>query len=72
MDDMKDARRLLLTWLGAVGIITLAIIPVRLYLLSVDDWLIGALSMLALAFFVAYFLIAWFWKPEGVGSAQIP
>ncbi len=65
---MRDPRAAVLAWFGAVGIVTLALVPIRLYVLSVDDWLVGALSTLALAFFVAYFLIGRFWKPKPVNA----
>ena len=41
-------------------------LPIRLYVLSANDWLVGALSTLALMFFIVYFLIAWFWEPKPV------
>jgi len=63
---LRDLRRFVLTWFAAVGIITLAVVPIRLYLLSVSDWLVGALATLALVFFVIYFLLAWLWKPKSV------
>jgi preprotein translocase subunit SecG len=44
----------------------LVIIPIRLYVLSANDWLVGVLSILAFVFFVTYFLIAWLWKPKTV------
>ncbi|HZW84939.1 MAG TPA: hypothetical protein VFE91_03425 [Nitrososphaerales archaeon] len=58
-----------MNWFAAVGIITLALVPIRLYLLSANDWLVGALATLALLFFIMYFLVVWFWKPEGVVPA---
>ncbi|MDG6988830.1 MAG: hypothetical protein JRN21_05825 [Nitrososphaerota archaeon] len=64
---MRDARKFVLDWLAAVSIITLAIVPVRFYLFSGNDWLVGAVSVLALAFVVAYFLVARLWKPSVVG-----
>jgi len=65
--DLKETRSLALAWFAAAGLVTLAIIPIRLYVLSANDWLVGALSILALVFFVIYFLIALLWKPNVVG-----
>jgi hypothetical protein len=64
--SLKELRRFALTWFAVVGLVTLAIVPIRLYLLSANDWLVGALSLLALVFFAIYFLIAWLWKPKSV------
>ncbi len=66
---MKDLRTLALAWFAAVGLITLAIVPIRLYVLSANDWLVGALSTLALLFFIIYFLIVWLWKPKVVKTS---
>jgi hypothetical protein len=63
---LRELRSFLLTWFSAVGPVTLAIVPIRLYALSANDWLVGALSTLALMFFIIYFLIAWLWKPRAV------
>ena len=63
---MRELRTFVLTWFAAVGLITLALVPIRLYLLSANDWLVGALSTLALGFFAVYFFIALFWKPRAV------
>lgn len=63
---MRELRTLVLTWFAAVGLITLAIVSIRLYVLSANDWLVGALSTLGLVFFVIYFIIAWLWKPKAV------
>jgi hypothetical protein len=63
---MREPRTLVLTWFAACGLITLALVPIRLYVLSANDWLVGALSTIALAFFAAHFLIAWLWKPKAV------
>ncbi|HEX4919113.1 MAG TPA: hypothetical protein VFV92_00045 [Candidatus Bathyarchaeia archaeon] len=52
------------TWFAVVGFITLALVPIRLYLMLANDWLVGVLSTLALAFFAIYFLIAWSWRPK--------
>ncbi len=59
-----------MAWFAAVGLITLAIIPIRLYVLSANDWLVGVLSILAFAFFAIYFLIARLWKPKVVGASS--
>ncbi len=61
---MRDVRNFALNWLAIVSVITLAIVPIRLYLLSANDWLIGVVSTLGLVFVVAYFLIAWLWKAD--------
>ena len=66
---MRDLRTFVIQWFAAVGLITLALVPIRLYVLSANDWLLGALSTLALAFFAAYFLIAKFWKPKAIKPA---
>jgi hypothetical protein len=63
---LREPRRFVLAWFAACGLVTLAIVPIRLYVLSADDWLTGVLTTLGLAFIVAYFLIARFWKPETV------
>ncbi len=42
--------------------ITLGLVPIRLYLLSANDWLTGVLTTLGLAFMMTYFLIGWLWK----------
>lgn len=60
---MRDARRFVLIWLAAAGIITLAVVPIRFYLVSGNDWLVGAVSILGFVLVVAYFLVAWLWKP---------
>ena len=67
---MKELRTFVLVWFASVGIITLAIVPIRLYVLSADDWLIGVLSTLALIFFVMYFLISSVWKPNAVQNPK--
>jgi len=63
---MREPRTLVLAWFAACGLIPLALVPIRLYVLSANDWLVGVLSTMALAFFAAYFLIAWPWKPKAV------
>lgn len=63
---MRDTRRSVLIWLAAVSIITLAVVPIRFYLVSGNDWLVGVVSILGLIFVVAYFLVAWLWKPKTV------
>jgi uncharacterized membrane protein len=68
---MRGFRTQVLIWFAAVGLITLAIVPIRLYALSANDWLVGALSTLALVFFVIYFLIAWLWKPRTVRTPSV-
>jgi hypothetical protein len=65
---LRDLRRFVLTWFAAVGIITLAVVPIRLYILSVSDWLVGALASLALLFFIIYFLLAWLWNPKRIAT----
>jgi hypothetical protein len=67
---LGDFRKFAMNWFAAVGIITLALVPIRLYLLSANDWLMGALATLLLLFFITYFFIVWFWKPKGVMSAS--
>lgn len=66
---MRETRTLILVWLAACGLITLAIVPIRLYGLSANDWLVGALATLGLAFFVAYFVVGWLWRPRTVKAA---
>lgn len=68
-DVMRETRTLILVWLAACGLITLAIVPIRLYGLSANDWLVGALATLGLAFFVAYFVVGWLWRPRTVKAA---
>jgi hypothetical protein len=63
---MREPRTLVLAWFAACGLITLALVPIRLYVLSANDWLVGALSTAALVFFATYFLITWLWKPKAV------
>ena len=63
---MRELRTLAIDWFAACGLITLALVPIRLYVLSSNDWLVGVLSTLALAFFVIYFLIAWLLKPQAI------
>lgn len=66
---MKELRTFVIQWFAAIGLITLALVPIRLYFLSANNWLLGALSTLALAFFATYFLIARFWKPKAIKPA---
>ncbi|MDA4124366.1 MAG: hypothetical protein OK438_02780 [Thaumarchaeota archaeon] len=68
---MRESRTLVLIWFAVVGLITLAIVPIRLYVLSANDWLVGAPSTLALVFFVIYFLVAWLWKPKTVTTPSV-
>lgn len=68
---MRELRTQVLIWFAAVGLITLAIVPIRLYVLSANDWLVGALSTLALVFFAIYFLITWLWKPNTVKTPSV-
>ena len=63
---MRDLRWKVETWFAGTGLITLALVPIRLYVLSANDWLVGALSTLALAFFALHFLIACLLKPKSV------
>ncbi|HMD79639.1 MAG TPA: hypothetical protein VKF39_06635 [Nitrososphaerales archaeon] len=65
---MREPRTFVLTWFAVVGLITLAVVPVRLYILSQNDWLVGALTTIGFLFMVAYFLIAWLWKPKTAGA----
>ena len=66
MAELREPRSVVLAWFAAAGFIILAIIPIRLYVLSANDWFVGVLSILAFVFFVTYFLIAWLWKPKTV------
>ncbi|GEM_PF-3269209 len=68
---MRELRTLVLRWFALVGLITLALVPIRLYVLSANDWLVGVLSTLALAFFAIYFLIVWLWKPKTVKTVSV-
>jgi uncharacterized membrane protein len=68
---MRELRTSVLGWFAAVGLITLAIVPIRLYVLSANDWLVGVLSTLALVFFVIHFLIAWLWKPKTLKTPSV-
>lgn len=64
--DMREPRAFVLTWFAVVGLITLAVVPVRLYVLSQNDWLVGTLTTIGFLFMLSYFLIAWLWKPKTV------
>ena len=68
---MTELRRLVLYWFAAAALITLAIIPIRLYVLSANDWLVGVLSILGLVFIVTYFVIAWLWKPKAARGPPV-
>ena len=58
----RDPKKFVLNWLAIVAIICWVLIPIRVYILHVNDWLVGLLSILGLAFIGAYFTLNWRWK----------
>jgi len=61
---MKESRKFVLSWLSIVAVICIALIPIRVYILNANDWLVGLLSILGLVFLGAYFLLNWKWTPK--------
>ena len=54
----------ILAWLGIVAIICWVLIPIRVYILHANDWLVGLLSILGLVFIGTYFIINWKFNSE--------
>jgi hypothetical protein len=65
---MEKTRKAVLAWFAIVAIICWAIIPIRVYILHANDWLVGLLSILGLVFIGAYFILNW--KFNSSESAQ--
>jgi hypothetical protein len=66
---MTELRRLVLGWFGISAIICWALIPIRVYVLSANDWLLGVLSILGLVFIGVYFALTWMWRPAQVNAS---
>jgi apolipoprotein N-acyltransferase len=60
----RDPTKFVLNWLAIVAIICWVLIPIRVYILHANDWLVGLLSILGLVFIGAYFILNWQWKPK--------
>ncbi len=64
---------IVLRWLGIVGVICLALIPIRLYILSAPfDWVEDLLLVLGIVFIAAYFALLMTRKPRTATSASSP
>lgn len=58
----EKVRKKVLAWFAIVAIICWALIPVRVYVLHANDWLVGLLSILGLVFIGVYFILNWKFK----------
>ncbi len=55
----EKGKMKVLAWFAIVAIICWVLIPVRVYILHANDWLVGLLSILGLVFIGAYFILNW-------------
>lgn len=60
----EKGKRKVLAWFAIVATICWVLIPVRVYILHANDWLVGLLSILGLVFIGVYFLLNWKFKSE--------
>ena len=60
----ENKRKTVLDWFGIVAIICWVLIPVRVFILHANDWLVGLLSILGLVFIGVYFVLNRKWKAE--------
>jgi hypothetical protein len=70
--ELTDLRRFVLWWLGVVGIICIALIPIRVYALNANDWLVYLLLGLGVVFLGAFFALRKTWKPKGAAPRSSP
>jgi hypothetical protein len=60
----ENKRKTVLDWFGIVAIICWVLIPIRVYILHSNDWLVGLLSILGLVFIGVYFVLNWKFNSE--------
>ena len=61
---MTDSRKSVRRWLGVVGLICLALIPIRVFALNANDWLVYLLLALGVVFIGAFLVLRMTWKPR--------
>ena len=62
---MKEkGRNKVLAWFAVVAVICWLLIPIRVFILHANDWLVGLLSILGLVFIGVYFFLNWKFKSE--------
>jgi hypothetical protein len=72
MEALRDPRRFLMQWLAIVGVICLALIPIRVYALNANDWLVYLLLALGVVFLVAFVAVWKVWKPRALAVKPTP
>jgi len=65
---LKDSRRAIRTWFGVVGLICWLLIPIRVYVLSANDWLVWLLLALGIVFISIFAFITIVWKHNPTAS----
>jgi predicted membrane channel-forming protein YqfA (hemolysin III family) len=71
LNSLTNMRRVVLGWFGISALVCLALIPIRLYLLSADDWLAYMLLVLGFAFLGAFLVLIRAWKPRELGEIRL-
>ena len=60
----ENKRKTVLDWFSIAAIICWVLIPIRVYILHSNDWLVGLLSILGLVFIGVYFVLNWKFNSE--------
>ncbi len=65
---LRDLRRSVMLWFGIVGVVCFALIPLRVYILNANDWLVYLLTALGVVFVGGFFVIWYLRNPRHAAS----